>query len=129
MAVIFDKSVFHDFKPRSIQKSEELVIGETYYMVGFDKVTEFQLLELKTHAAHYTDIGLKDNVDPEHDNYLAWAVMMKNEKKETFSLQDTNIDGGGYNPYMLFSTRDIADQYLNVIDMEFVSEYWHDYSY
>ena len=119
MAVSFNQEVFAAFKTLSVQSSDDLKVGETYYAFFFQSVYKYTLTEILTEREGYARRGLLTN--SQNADELAWVVL-NNEaegKEVTHSLQDSNIDGGGYNPYMLFRNKKIADAYASLIDVKF----------
>lgn len=113
----YDQAYVDRFKPLAIASSKDLIIGQVYYG-DHANVEGAVLLALKTNDAHYHEIGLE--WDGPNGNVINWMTRQDSKGRQfTESLHDRNIDGGGYNPWLVFADQAIAKEYYDGLVVEF----------
>lgn len=113
------------FKAKAVTSSADLKIGNTYY-------TEHETLKitrLLTNKESYAKEGLiweGNNADE-----LGWFEFKGNSGyAHTRSLHDSNINGGGYNPWLIFADEQDAKDYYEGLKVTYDDDYsWTDHDY
>lgn len=100
--------------------TDTLIVGETYYSNSYP--SEFTVKRLLTNGEKYKSIGLV--YDRGDVNELGW---FETETGSIFSLRDNNI-GASYNPWLIFKSASLRDQYQAGLVVGYEKEYdWTEY--
>lgn len=118
MALIYNEALFQEFRAKAITKVEDLVIGETY--CG-NCERPFILKEIISDKELWTRRSRLDLISNKSDD-PAWII---GDDGFMISLHDHNI-GASYNPWLIFSDKEISDQCREELTVDFQADSWYD---
>lgn len=132
MSLKYDQDIFDKYKSLAINNSDQLIVGQTYYSNHFrNGFTLKEIISGKEKWQRY--LNNKTHGDKEYIQKLIqeeshdprWIIDIDDNE---YHLHDMNIDGGGYNPWLVFEdikTRDECNNEL-VVQYRHYQPWWPD---
>ena len=110
----YDRDIFAKFKALAVTREEDFVVGKTYYGNDYpEKFIFYGTVEVPLGSSTKKFFRANPDSDETHS-----------------SLNDRNVNGGGYNPWLIFADKETRDSCIQELVITYPEgDYLYDYDY